>query len=166
MLNRMKEKRQTARHVPVEFHTPEDMEKTSKAIRDRFRTPRKEKNSSCIDLALPWMPGDRETSLPSFQENTALTLDVYTRSMKLVGKMRHFQTGKIPWTSQAPFLKQTTQNKTKQKHLLFTDRLKQKEKLISKHKAIDSRKIQNQFKNKMGAGVGGEEDQNPTMTAM
>lgn len=121
MLNRMKEKRQTARHVPVEFHTPEDTEKTSKAIRDRFRTPRKEKNSSCIDLAATVDARRQGNKPPKFLGKHSFDSGCLYQVNKLVGKMRHFQTGKIPWTSQAPFLKQTTQNKTKQKHLLFTD---------------------------------------------
>lgn len=65
-------------------------------IRDQIRLPRKKGIQAATRLGR--LPGCQKTvrtkSLSSFKENTALHLDIFTRSIKHVGKVRHFQTCK------------------------------------------------------------------------
>lgn len=53
VLNRMKKKGQSARHIMVEFPTSKHREKIPKTIRDQIMLPRKEKESSCYQT---WQP--------------------------------------------------------------------------------------------------------------
>lgn len=98
------EKRQTARHILMEFQTSEDTEKISKAIREQIRLPRKEKDPTAIRLGSH--SGCQETvkqSLPRKGSGHLYQVNQASGQNKII-----FRHARIPLISQTPILKKVT----------------------------------------------------------